>query len=251
MKKLFFLALVLVVSLASFSSWPNSRTTRVAYFSIAVKDLEQVAEKLSKAGFTLKKSHLYKEGFQRGLRVQSIKLKNGQYLQLVSLNSKDSSTYGELAKWYEKRMNDRPIGLTITLEGMPYSLDQIQKSLKKESISSQYQKYPRYEWLSFPSESPYAHLTFIDNAYQPQDSDEVLTHDNGAYALAEVGLRPFGETSKWVKILTLSGARESQLSFDTPLFSGKGFIDFVEVKTKKTPLPEPLSLGHIRLKFIN
>ena len=56
----------------------NSWATRVAYFTIAVKDLDAAAKKLAQAGFTLKRPHHYTNGHQRGLIAQAIKLKNGQ-----------------------------------------------------------------------------------------------------------------------------------------------------------------------------
>ncbi len=213
-----------------------------------MKDLEATAKELARAGFTLKRPHVYADDFQKGLTAQSIKLKNGQYFQIVSPRAKN---LGALARWYEELIKDGPVGATLILEDMPLSLKDLDVLFKENSIEAQYQKFDRYEWLSFKTQSPYAPLSFIAQSYLPADSDELLAHDNQAVGLGKIELRPVGNPEVWAKIMTLSQSTDAQLSFDAPMFGGKGFIPSVEIKTTKKPLPAPLKIGHILLKFIN
>ncbi len=215
-----------------------------------MKDGDSVAKRLASAGFTLKRPHIYSEGFQKGLIVQSIKLKNGQYFQVVSPNPKESKR-GDLALWYENQIQTGAIGAGLVLEDMPIPLNQIHAQFKKAKIKSQLKRFKRYSWLSFRADSPYSALSFIDQQYLPSDSQEVLTHENGAYSLGHIQVRPYGVPETWASILTLSGSTQARLKFDAPLFSGKGFITEVEIKSKKKPLPKPLKLDHILLKFVN
>jgi len=223
--------------------------TRVAYFTIGTQNGDQVAAKLAKAGFTLKKPHRYLNGFQEGLIMYAVKLKNGQYFELVTLDEKNSKR-GELARWYQAQIKQGAVGVSLILGDMPIPLEQIHLRFEKAHIKSQLQKFDLYTWLSFKTESPYAPLSFIEGAYAPADSDEVLTHKNGAYALGKVHVRPYGDSATWAKILTLADAHEAGLEFNSSLFSGQGFITEVEIKTKRKPLPAPLVIDHIVFKFV-
>ncbi len=148
-------------------------------------------------------------------------------------------------------MGQGSIGASVVLEDMPTPLPKIHALYRKANIPSQLKRFEHYSWLSFKTQSPYAALSFIHQTYLPADAQELLTHDNGAYGLGHIQVRPVGNAETWAKILTLSGANEALIDFDAPLFSGKGFITEVEIKTKKKPLPPPLKLEHILLKFVN
>lgn len=222
----------------------------MAYFTIGSQDGDQVAAKLAKAGFTLKKTHHYREGFQEGLIMYAIKLKNGQYFELITLDPKKSKL-GELARWYQGQIQEGSVGVSLVLGDLPTPLSQVHLRFEKAHIKSQLQKHDLYTWLSFKSESPYAPLSFIEGAFTPTDSDEVLTHENGAYALGKIHVRPYGDSETWAKILGLADAHEAGLEFNSSLFSGQGFITEVEIKTTHKPLPPPLVLDHIVLKFRN
>lgn len=208
-----------------------------------------MAAKLAGAGFTLKKSHFYKDGFQAGLVLQAVKLKNGQYFEVISLNTKNEKR-GELAKWYESQIKAGTIGATLVLTDLPLSLEQVHQRFEQAHIKSQLHKFDLYSWLSFKTRSAYAPLSFIEGAFTPADSEEIITHGNGAYAIGRLQLRPYGSAEMWAKILTLSQAHEAALDFSSSLFAGTGFITEVEIKTKKRPLPAPLKLDHVILKFV-
>ncbi len=227
-----------------------SFAARVSYFTIIVADLDKSATLLSQAGFTLKVPHTYKEGHQKGLIVQSIKLKNGQYFQIMALDSQ-ASKLGALAKWSQSLLKESDaLGASLVIEDTALPLKKIHSLLKENKIESQLKTFPRYSWLSFKTQSPYSPVSFIKQDYFPSDAQELLTHENQAKGLGHLEVRPFGNPETWSKIMTLSGSTQSQINFDTPLFSGKGFIHLVEIRSSKRPLPKPVKLGHITLKFI-
>lgn len=220
----------------------------VLYFTIGVPNLEEAAKKMAKAGFTLKVPHHYEKGVQRGMVVQSIKLANGQYFQLVGLDK--GKGLGALAKWYQERMDEKPVGATLVLKS-GVKLKELQKLYEQSAIKSEYQSFPRYEWLSFKSDSPYAPISFIDQTYLPHDTIDLTDHPNKVTGLGRITIRPVGDTSVWAKILTLSQAQDSSLSFETALASGKGLISAVELKTTLEKVPGPIKLGFLTLTFIS
>jgi len=226
----------------------------VAYFTVVTSQREKVAQALANHGFTLKKPYHYSKGHQRGLIVQSIKLKNGQYFQIVSLDPKKTRP-GALAKWYQKLIPEPSqgklaLGATLVLKDNPISLKEIHRCFERAKIPSQLESQEGYLWLSFKTHSDYAPLSFIEQTHFPADNPELTQHANGAEALGKIQVRPQGDPKVWSQILSLSQSTEAMLEFATPSFQERGLITQVEVVTKKKPLPPPVNLGYIQLNFI-
>lgn len=221
----------------------NRIEVSIDYITIAVKDLSKTATLFSKKGFTLKKPHLYKTGPQAGLMTQSIRFKNSQYLQLVSpINDK-----GKLSQWYLRFLKNSEGAATLVLRRS--KLEVLEKKLKKLKLACQYSKNKGHDWLSFKTDSPFQHLSFIDYKNQIQLPEELFQHKNQVFSFEKLVLTLQGDPVAWANIFTKAQARGIGLEISSTSYNSAVFVKELYLLTTKKPLPKPFSIGGTKISF--
>lgn len=234
----------LFLALSLFSLFVNAQNeVQIDHVTIAVKDLNASAKLSSSQGFTLKKPHTYLKGVQAGLITQSIRFKNGQYLQLVSPKSGE----GKLAQWYQKFLKQSGGGATLVLRHP--DLQDLEKKLLLKKVSSQYLKNNDYDWLSFKTNSPYQHLSFINYKKGLSFPEELFNHASKAYGISHLVLSQPGDAYVWADILTTSNAQGIGLEFSPTTFKTHVFIQEIILKTSLEDTPRPFWLGDTKISF--
>lgn len=226
MGKLLVALLFLVLNCTTFAQ----AIVELNYVTIAVEDLGEAAKLFSSKGFTLKKPHEFDDGFQKGLIAQSIRFENDQYLQLIAID-KSTKNHGALTNWYKNFLKNTQGGATLVVSHS--MLKDLQKKLEKEGIKSGIEKNPKYDWLSFPPDSPLAPLSFIKVIEPPRTFLGVTKHDNGALAIDRVFIRPFGPVKELAKVFDLAEARGIGIDIMHTTFDQKANIPKIRILTKE------------------
>lgn len=216
------------------------------YITLAVSQLDQAASDFSQRGFTLKKPHHYKKGNQKGIVTQSILFEDGSSLQLLSVKKAESP----LAKWYQKAIqNNRSGGTQVVLQNN--QLKEVAKNFSQSPLYDLFklEEHPQYSWLSFKTQSDYAHLAFLQWKRPPQFTSELFQHPNETQGIKKILLRPVGDPMKWVQIIKNSHSQESGLDFSGLFTSGNSFVEKIILKTRKKPLPKAFKVGSTQVEF--
>lgn len=221
--------------------------TSLLYLAIAVSDINESARQLAQAGFTLKKPHTYKEGVQAGLVIQSALFRDGTSFQIVS----PKKTTGPLSRYVKKLLKNGEGGHQVVLEtNLPKNLEET--FLKSPDLPPlKRAEHELYSWVSFKTESPFAHLAFLKWKRRPNFIDDLYQHPNGALSISKVVLRPIGDPFQWAKILQKAKATQSRLDFSGLLSKGSSFIEKVVIQTSKKPRPKDFALGDTTFVFEN
>lgn len=212
--------------------------------TLAVKDLDIAAKTFSDKGFTLKVPHKFERGHQKGLIVQSIRFKNGSYLQLVAVKSPE----GELSKWYQKFLKNQEGGATLVLK-QPHLKD-LKKKFLKAKLRAELKVFKDHNWLSFKTGDPLQNLSFIEYKLSISQVPDLLDHKNQSEGIHSLKINPTGPVNIWAKVLTLSQSQFANLLFSPITFDKGSFIREIVLKTKRDPVPEPFTIGETKISFI-
>ncbi len=238
--------------------WPGCRSffgkvlkTTLLYIAIAVSDINEAAKLFSQKGFTLKKPHHYKSGLQEGLTTQSVLLRDGTSLQLVSPKKDKDKKKGKLTQYVKDVIKNGGGGYQIIMH--TNSPKKLEKSLNQQQDipSVRLEEHAQYSWLSFKTESPYAPLSFLKWKKAPQFIDELFHHPNETFGIAKVTLRPQGDPQKWAKIINKSKATQSRLDFSGLMSTGNAFVEKIILKSKLRSVPSSFKVGETTIEFVN
>ncbi|MCR9204667.1 MAG: hypothetical protein NXH75_08830 [Halobacteriovoraceae bacterium] len=212
--------------------------------TLAVKDLDIAAGTFSKKGFTLKVPHEYKKGHQKGLIVQSIRFKDGSYLQLVAVKTPQ----GELSKWYQKFIKNQEGGATLVLR-QP-NLKGLKEKFLKAELKAELKTFKDHNWLSFKTDNPLQNLSFIEYKKSISQVPDLLNHINKSFGIHSLRINPIGPAKNWAKALTLSQSQLANLLFSAITFNNGSFVREIILKTKLQPVPEAFQIGETRISFV-
>lgn len=186
---------------------------KINHVNIVVSDLDKAARFFSSQGFTLKKPHIYKKGLRKGLITQAIRFQDRSYLQLIAPSTLKEGKEGALTEWYQDQLKNGEGAVSFVIE--KNKLKELQKVFKKNKIDSSFQQYPRYQWLSFKTGSPYQYLAFINETNPPNISALLTGHQNKTTGIYGLSFAPPGEPAIWAKLMTLATARDLSLNFES------------------------------------
>lgn len=211
----------------------------IDHFTVAVKDLDESAKVLSKAGFTLKKPHVYKSGLQKGLKTQAVRLASGQYFQIVSVGENP----GPLGRWYLKFLKNHEGGATVVIKRD--GLSELEKIFNKAAIPTRLVKNIGYDWLSFKTEGPFHNLSFITYRNPPHITPNLTRHANSAQSIKRLSINAPGDPFQWAKIMKLAESEQVGLNFVTTgaYKNPQLFIPQVEIEVSKNSKKSSFILG--------
>lgn len=215
----------------------------IDHITIAVRDNTRASQLFNEMGFTLKTPHEYKSGLQEGLIAQSIRFTDGSYIQLVSVKE----PIGDLAKWYHRQLKKGEGAVTLTL--IHPSLKELEKKFKKENLNCERKNFSGYQWLSFKTDSPYQHVSFINYQTPLFPKKELLNHRNGALGIKKLTLNSTGESDTWAKIMSLSNSLYNHLEFNHLGFKQAPFISEIILKKNQSSPSKTFKIGRTLIKF--
>jgi len=238
----------MLFALACLGSVLGLQASAVDHINIIVPDAHKAALFFSKKGFTLKKPHDYSSGVQKGLSSQSIHFSSHQYIQLMSLSSKESKL-GALALWYQGFLkdNNKAQGLGLVLKNS--NLKELNKKLLKKGIPNKFKDLPNYKWLSFKTGSDLQHVSFIDPKKYIQRSEALTNHQNKARAIKTIFLKLKGDARQWATIFQQADALSLGLEFSSMTYTSSGIIQKVILESTASPCPESFEYDQIAFSY--
>lgn len=204
----------------------------VDHVTMVVNDLSVAREGLRDLGFRLKDGTRHANGILNA----HAKTRGGS---LEVLTIAPDANHDDVSLEYLDLLSDGEGGAFLALGGVP--LDSVASRIDALDIDYAIQRGAAWDYLTFPLDSPYRHVYFIDMHSPPIDADSMLTHMNGASRISAIALDGSPEL---VGILEAVGAERCSWEGQPPT---PGAATHLRVGSSVLRLDEPVSeRGRVR-----
>lgn len=152
---------------------------RIDHAIMIVNDLDSAIARYDHLGFTIKPGKLH----ENGLLNAHIKFQNGSAFELMTLSGIPGD---KMARTYKQLLAEQEGGVYLALTG--HQADDLKAWLHDHQITYLEMEGKVWSYISFPEDSPFAHLFFIDYHFDMTTINDPTNHVNGMEGFQYIAL---------------------------------------------------------------